>query len=245
MDENIRVLGIFNSHYSSAGYPDLPGVKGDAELWTKFCEIAGWDGDMAVNPTLSEFMNADLTEYDLVIYSGHGVQYHKGSRLCEGLAFVENGRLAVFWDVDVARVKGATETLWFIDSCHSGGLADRHESVGFSVTRSACRLGQVRSLGPVTALDVEVPPDTRALVPALNVVSTARKHELATEVIVGRSHYGLGTYCLHQLLKDPSVVIDAELLKELMVGYGGRRASQPCGTGFDDFNKLVAASADR
>lgn len=242
-EKKIRVLGIFNDRYSHAGYPDLPGVRGDIELWSDFCTRAGWEGELALNPTLSEFLACDLSNYDLVIYSGHGVQYHRGQTLCEGLAFVENDRLAVFWDVDVAAVSGATDTLWFIDSCHSGGLSDRHESVGFGASRSAYKLGQVRSIGPVSDHDVEVPPITRTLVPALNVVCTARKHELAAEVIVGRKHYGLGTFCLHKLLQDPSVVVTPEDLKELMVGFGGRRASQPCGTGFGELNGLLHAEA--
>jgi len=235
----MEVLIIGNSRYSQGGYADLPGVKGDLQLWAEVLDANRVS--VAQDLPLSEIRDLDFGEFDLVIYSGHGVQMRRDGHLYEGLAFMTGRKLDVLWDTEVSQLRNFDRPLWYMDCCHSGGLMDARVSPKHSVTRAGAHVTGVRTIGAIAPGEsISAPSVTRALAPVpYRVVTTARKHELALEVSIGDTAYGLGTYALHNLLRQKDQTITDESLMELMLGFGGRRASQPVGNAWDEFDELL------
>lgn len=235
----MKVLIIGNDRYSQGGYTDLPGVRGDLRLWANRFDANAVD--VARNFSLEDIQQIDFGAYDLVIYSGHGVQARREGHLYEGLAFMKGRRLSVLWDAEINTLRNFDTPIWYLDCCHSGGLMDARVAPKWSVSRSLAQRAGVRTLGLVSEDEVENKPKrTRNLAPVpYRVITTAKKHELALEVAVEGDTYGLGTYALHHLLERGDRRVTDEELLGLMIGIGGRGASQPCGNAWEEFHELL------
>lgn len=238
----MKILIIANNRYAHGGYPDLPGVLGDIELWARWAQRRNVLTDVSVirNVTRSDLLALDLHDTDLVVYSGHGVQTIMNGAKHEGIATIEKGRLRVLWDNELPLVQGHDKPLWFLDCCHAGGIEDAVSPVPYATTRSIATLGAPRTLGCVDLSEVNAPSASRSLfTTTIRSVSTARKEQLASEVLVSGKPYGLGTYVVHHISEDSPSLLSREHVMGVMVALGGRRASQPAGEHWHELQQLV------